>query len=50
MMCVYICCGIGMLAGIYVSHAVNAARSKIAVMFVLLSAIDLYCIFKEVQR
>ena len=41
---------LGMLSGICISKAVNAARGKIAAMFVALSALDLYFIYREVQR
>lgn len=41
---------LGMFVGIYLSKAVDAARLKIAVMFVILTILDLLCIFKEVQR
>ena len=39
-----------MFTGICISKAVNAARGKIAATFVALSVLDLFFIYKEVQR
>lgn len=40
---------LGMIAGIYVSKVVNADKFKIAALYVVLSVLDLLCIYKEVQ-
>lgn len=40
---------LGMIVGIYVSKAINADKLKIAVLYVILSVLDLLCIYKEVQ-
>lgn len=40
---------LGMIAGVYVSKAINADKLKITILYMVLSVLDLLCIYKEVQ-
>lgn len=39
----------GILMGIFISRKIDASRSKLAVIFIALSVIDLFCIFNEIK-
>ena len=39
----------GILMGILISRKIDASRSKLAIIFIALSVIDLYCIFNEIK-
>ena len=41
---------LGMVIGIAVSRLIGADRAKIAAIFAALTAVDLLCVFNEIQR
>jgi len=41
---------VGMVCGIYLSRIIETSRIKIILAFIVLSAMDLFCIFNEIKR
>jgi hypothetical protein len=41
---------LGLLLGVRISRLTELSRSKVVGVFLLLSAVDLYCVYNEIQR
>lgn len=41
---------LGLLLGVRISRLTELSRAKVVAVFVLLSGIDLYCVYNEIQR
>jgi hypothetical protein len=41
---------LGLVMGLCMSHVTHLSRSRVAATFLLLSAVDLYCVRREIQR
>lgn len=41
---------LGLLMGVLMSRVTHLSRAKVATMFLLLSAADIYCVRREIQR